>query len=192
MKLSVSIVLVSTAAALVGCQQPQAAEAQPALHSLERRARPQVIVVAAAKAGSVTTPSKVVVDDQQPRAEVDLDAELQVKRLIIAKDVENREPVEPASAFATTFDGPIYAFVEVGNRDRVASEVYVSFIREGGIERGPITLRVGPAPRWRTWANTRLAKQKGTWFAVVRDASGKELARREFEITGEEAPVPAV
>ncbi len=190
MKLSITIALVSAAAALVGCQQPQAAETRHALHSLERRARPQVIVIAP-KAEPVTAPSEVVAHKQAPREAMDLDAELGVKRLIIAKEVKNREPVEPASTFATTFDGPIYAFVEVSNRDRVASEVYVSFIREGGIERGPITLRVGPAPRWRTWANTRLAKQKGTWFAVVRDASGNELAREKFEITSEQGPVPA-
>ena len=189
MKLAVSIALTATlAAAAVGCQEPSSHLARGATAAIAQRARPTVVVVAP----KATPPTVATPDRTDPAEQVDLDAELGVKRLIIAKGVKDREPVDPGATFASTYDGPIYAFVEVRNSDRVASEVYVSFLREGEAERGPITLRVGPSPRWRTWANTRLANKPGAYFAIVRDASGKELARQRFEVAAEPTgPIPA-
>jgi hypothetical protein len=191
MKLTVSLTLTTAlAAALVGCQEPPSQIARGATDALAQRARPTVVVVAPSPR---TTPPTVVAPDRaEPAERLDLDAELGVKRLVIAQGVKDREPVDPAVTFASNHDGPIYAFVEVSNADRVASEIYVSFVREGEPERAPISLRVGSSPRWRTWATTRLAKKPGAYFAIVRDAAGKELGRERFEVRAEPAaPVPA-
>jgi len=111
-----------------------------------------------------------------------LPAELRVKRLVIAHGVEDREPVDPTESFSLQHTKRIYAFVEVRNVDQVESAIYVTFEPEKGPSRGHVRLRVGQSPRWRTWAYTRAVQKEGSWWAVVRDGQGKELARKPFEI----------
>jgi len=112
------------------------------------------------------------------------DARLTVKRLVIAEGVSSREPVGAATTFAASEADRSYAFVELENADRLASEVTVTFLPPDGEPAiGNVTLDVGASPRWRTWAYTRGARQAGTWTAVVRSMSGKVLAKAPFEIT---------
>jgi len=202
LKLGVGIALL---AGLVGCdgstgsQRVEAGGLERLDSQIEqlataRTAEPPVVAVhnglADGKAKAVSTPRpKTAEPDDEPA--VDLDAELRVKRLVIAHGVENREPVQPATAFTKGEQERIYAFVEVGNQDRANSEIFVSFVRKGTEERGRIRLRVGASPRWRTWAYTRLAREEGQWVAIVRDARGDELARTEFEIRGGAPAEPA-
>ena len=122
----------------------------------------------------------------EPEPEVDVDADLYVKRLVIAHGVDSHEPVDANDSFGSDNDR-IYAFVEVGNRDRSNSEIYVSFVKDGADDNGGVRLRVGASPRWRTWAFTRLANDPGTYQAVVKNAKGHELARTTFEVTDEPA-----
>jgi hypothetical protein len=186
------------ALSLVGCADAEtcapAASAQPPTDSAQAdsaQAQPAVeakrdatdagkhapTVVATAKAPVIEPPTIVK------------DADLYVKRIVIAHDVNDREPVEPASTFSKSEDR-IYAFVEVGNRDALDSEIYVSFVRDGGSDNEGVRLRVGAAPRWRTWAYTAIAKTPGRWHAVVKNADGDELARAPFEVTPD-APTTA-
>jgi hypothetical protein len=113
----------------------------------------------------------------------DVDADTFVKRLVIARGVENREPIGAAPNFAKSEGKRIYAFVEVGNRSPSASEVSVSFRHKGGQEHGRVPLRVGASPRWRTWAYTDLATEVGAWEAVVRNARGDIIGRQSFTVT---------
>jgi hypothetical protein len=109
---------------------------------------------------------------------------LTVKRLVVAQGVKGREPVDAASSFSVEQAKKIYAFVEVENKERAASEITVSFEPpDGGDSRGNVKLAVGAEPRWRTWAFTRTAHTAGAWTAVVKDARGEVLARAPFEIT---------
>jgi hypothetical protein len=112
------------------------------------------------------------------------DDSLIVKRLVVARGVKNREPVDPT----TTFDGAtthkVYAFVEVENRGSEPGEILVEFEPPGGGgAHGDITLAVGAAPRWRTWAYTRTVNTPGSWTAVVKNKRGEALARAPFEVT---------
>lgn len=111
------------------------------------------------------------------------DGRLTVRRLVVAQGVRNREPVEPGTTFKSDA-GKIYAFVEVENRGRAPGEIVVEFEPPGGGDaHGDVTLAVGAAPRWRTWAYTRTAKVAGSWTAVVKNGKGDVLARAPFEIT---------
>jgi hypothetical protein len=132
--------------------------------------------------------TKAEADDDGDEPSVDLDADLYVKRLVLARGIEGREPLQPSSVFFTGQQSRIYAFIEVGNRDRRASEVRVSFVREGDAEQGVVTLKVGASPRWRTWAFTRKARKPGRYTVIVRDGRGEELARKPFTLQGEDAP----
>jgi hypothetical protein len=181
------------ALSLVGCADAEtcapAASAQPPTDSAQTEPAVEAkrdatdagkhapTVVATAKAPVIEPPTIVK------------DADLYVKRIVIAHDVNDREPVDPASTFSKSEDR-IYAFVEVGNRDALDSEIYVSFVRDGGSDNEGVRLRVGAAPRWRTWAYTAIAKTPGRWHAVVKNADGDELARAPFDVTPD-APTTA-
>jgi hypothetical protein len=105
-----------------------------------------------------------------------------VKRFVLAGAVKDREPVDAG----TTFNGSrkVYAFVEIENRGGAPAEIVVEFQPPGGgAPRGDVTLAVGPAPRWRTWAYTRTASTPGSWTAVVKNRKGDVLARAPFEVT---------
>jgi hypothetical protein len=121
------------------------------------------------------------------------DAELRIKRLVVAKGVEGREPVGAADDFVLDETEQVYAFVEVHNVDSAESEIFVTFEPERGPARGHVRLRVGPTPRWRTWAYTRGVRTPGTWAAVVRGGDGEPLARTTFVVRSRSAePRPAI
>ncbi len=112
----------------------------------------------------------------------DLGADLFVKRLVISTGVKNREPVGVGNAFSESQSDKIFAFVEVGNRDQVPSELYVTFMNKTTGKSRRVPLQVGAGARWRTWVFTRNATA-GKWYAVVKNAKGKALASATFEIT---------
>ena len=105
-----------------------------------------------------------------------------VKRLVIASDIEEREPVELASA---KVNEPIVAFVELNNKHDTESDIVVTFEHESGKKVGYVELTVPPkSPRFRTWGRTRNIKDAGEWTAIVSTKSGEELARKSFTVAG--------
>jgi hypothetical protein len=106
-----------------------------------------------------------------------------VKKLVIAKGVQNRQPVDEGETFSADDLDKLYAYVEVENTDAHEGDIVVAFEPPEGPAQGNVTLAVGPSPRWRTWAYTRSAHKLGTWNAVVKTTEGKVLARTPFEIT---------
>ncbi|WP_438030985.1 DUF2914 domain-containing protein [Sorangium sp. So ce233] len=109
--------------------------------------------------------------------------ELHVVRLVVTKGIAGREPLEPATSFVSAEIDRIYAFVELANKDRVSSEISVTFAPPDGSAPLRIPLAVGAQRRFRTWAATRKARAAGLWSVMVSDAAGKELARASFTIT---------
>jgi hypothetical protein len=118
-------------------------------------------------------------------------AKLSVKRITLARGVDHREPVDPSASFDAKAQ-KVYAFVELDNPERLPGEITVEFQPPskkyevaGGVRgsMGRVTLGVGEASRWRTWAFTRQAHEVGAWTAIVRDERGHELARETFDVT---------
>lgn len=147
--------------------------------------------VAAAASTSAPTTAPAVKDAAKAadakRAKVSAaDAPLKVKRLVVTEAIarKSREPLGEKTSFKADDTDKIYAFVEVENPAEAESEVFVTFEPQGdGASQGQVSLHVGASPRWRTWAFTRNAKKAGQWAAVVRDADGKVLAKKPFEVT---------
>lgn len=185
------IVASLTALSLAGCNP--FASPEPVRSDLTARTQarapsaaiePSCACSASAEAQKAVPPARKPANATKPApAPAVLDADLGVKRLVLARGVEGREPVEPSETFALDEAKQIYAFVEVQNPDQVESEIFVTFEKDGGPSVGHVTLRVGPSSRWRTWAFTRGATTAGKWTAVVRDGDGDLLARQPFEIT---------
>lgn len=109
--------------------------------------------------------------------------ELRVVRLVVSRGIADREPIEPATSFASAEIDRLYAFVELANKDRATSEITVTFTPPDGGAPLRIPLAVGAQQRFRTWAATRKARAAGLWSVTVSDAADKELARASFTIT---------
>ena len=173
-------------ASLIGCgRERPPMKAEEGIAKLPRTApialAPTVApVVTPAPAPSATIATAPVKANPKPTSD---GSHLKVKRLVVAPSVKDREPVDAATSFKAEDLDRLYAFVEVENADREASEIFVTFEPAKGASHGQVTLEVGAAPRWRTWAWTRGPKQPGSWEAVVRNAKGDILARTPFEIT---------
>lgn len=115
-------------------------------------------------------------------------AGLTLSRLVVTTGIERREPV-PSPVLTTA--GPTVAFIEIGNDAPEATKILVTFERAGAAPVGNVWLDVpGGQRRYRTWARSGLVKIPGSWVAVVRSESGRELGRQEFTVqpTGEPQP----
>lgn len=193
-----SVVVVGALAVGCGNRQDHAAHGTQALAPATCVAPPAETAKAAAAAPSVAAaaaPSAVAATSKASEKagktaaksqKADADAKLKVRRLVVAESIERktREPVGAKASFKATDSDKIYAFVEVENPTKAESEVFVTFEpQDAGASQGQVTLRVGEAARWRTWAYTRGAKKAGSWAAVVRSADGTVLAKTPFEVT---------
>ena len=112
-------------------------------------------------------------------------SEVNIRRFVLCKSVANREPVEPAGTFQRERGGRIWAFVEAANlRGTGDATVTVSFESQDrpGAASPPVTLKIGPGQRYRTWARVTAWRPAGRYEAVLRDSSGAVVARRPFEV----------
>lgn len=187
--MTVAAVVLGTAM-LAGCSErsglrPTVQAEAPAQAAPSATTTP-VVAAPAPSATPAASPTATVKEPAKPEPRKTArsgDARISVRRLVVAQGVRNREPVEPGTTFKSDA-GKIYAFVELENRGRDAGEIVVEFEPPGGgAPHGDVTLAVGAAPRWRTWAYTRTAKVAGSWTAVVKNKQGDVLARAPFEVT---------
>src|SRR6187431_2382827 len=137
--------------------------------------------------GASTLPlgSAGAVGDSRPSSEIKAESDgLKLKRFVVARKIENREPV-PGDQF-TLGSAPVYAFVEFENSARAARSVRVMFQNQDTkASVGHVKLTVpGTSERFRTWGNTRLIRDPGHWVAVVSTIDGVELGRAPFEVKG--------
>jgi hypothetical protein len=110
---------------------------------------------------------------------------LRVRRVVVATDVVDREPVGASERF----DGDeerLFVFVDLANAGE-ATEVVVTFEPEVSSREAHVTGLVeldvpGGVRRHRTWAWSRNVHAPGRWSAVVRDLDGAELARAPFVV----------
>lgn len=115
----------------------------------------------------------------EPAPSLPAPGDITLARVVPTAAVEDREPAGAPRADAER----TFAFVEAANASDVETELSIVFVSPDGDRGRPITLRLPPAPRWRTWATTRHTHGRpGRWVLVVSDASGEELARQPFEV----------
>lgn len=109
---------------------------------------------------------------------------LSLRTFTLAKEVEDREPIDPTDSFSRSEDQRIVAFLEVANPARTATTVTVHWARQDGADRFPPTSIDIPAyRRWRTWAYTTPRRLSvGEHLCIVKAADGRELGRKAFEV----------
>ncbi len=108
---------------------------------------------------------------------------LDVRRVAVARAIEEREPIDPASTFLAE-DAKLFAHFELTNREGTEDRhPMVVFVGPDGQDRGLIELDVpAGAPRWRTWAYSRNIRMPGEWRVELRDEDGQVLTDHEFTI----------
>lgn len=106
---------------------------------------------------------------------------LRAKRLVVAREVDEREPVGVARSFDAGRVTEVAAFVELINDAREPAQIAVRFEPPRGAPF-EVPLEVGAAPRWRTWATTKRPLEAGTWGVRVVDEAGVTIARTTFEV----------
>lgn len=104
---------------------------------------------------------------------------LNIARMEIASNVENREPVGIAATFPATQER-VYCFLEFKD---VTAETSVNVVWTLGMnEMGKVPLTVKPFSKYRTWAYKTIGGLKGEWKVDVVDASGNVLKSATFKI----------
>ncbi len=105
--------------------------------------------------------------------------ELKVEQAVIAKDVQNREPVEPGEKFAADV-GKVYCFTKISGAKGETEIKHVWYL--GDKMMGEVPLKLNGSP-WRTWSIKTIDKSMtGAWKVEVKDATGNLLSTVNFTI----------
>jgi hypothetical protein len=137
-------------------------------------------------APSVAEVGEPIIEDAEslspPTPELYSEGGLTLRRFALTRGVENREPIDPAFVFPNE-EAPLFAFVDVANATDEDRSVRVIFESPTGEQMGLVDLDIpSEAPRWRTWALSRMITEPGQWEAVVETDEGDLLGRISFEI----------
>jgi hypothetical protein len=106
-------------------------------------------------------------------------AQLGVAQAVIARDVTNREPVDPGTSFARDV-GELICFSKITGASGETSVVHVW--KHGDTEMARVELPVKSAS-WRTWSRKKILPEwTGAWTVEIQDANGKVLDTQSFSI----------
>lgn len=181
--------LLASSGHLAGCDTNAPSKKDTTPKTLSETKETQPSVPPSTKEDDAPTALKTPAPEDQKKSEKEETKESEkelmapfVKRLVIASEIKEREPVELIDA---KIEEPVVAFVEFKNAEDADMGVVVTFEHEDGKKVGFVELNVpGKSPRYRTWARTRNIKTPGEWTAIVSSKSGEELARKTFQVAG--------
>lgn len=106
-----------------------------------------------------------------------------IARHLITVGIDNREPARMGTSFSVSRDQTVHCYLEADNRDGPERKLTATWFHEGNKQFGT-DLKIGPSPRWRTWARTRLQPEKlGAWRCDLVDAAGKTVSSAGFTVT---------
>lgn len=110
---------------------------------------------------------------------------LEIAELTLAKGYEQREPVEPTTAFSVG-DGRVWVVLRVKNTTGSEATIRVTFETAsrdlGEVPVGGVTLTIPPSTRgYRTVARTAL-RRAGSYRVVVRTESGAVLQSADYQV----------
>ena len=106
-------------------------------------------------------------------------APFDVQRLVICKDVQDREPVEISDTFSAETT-KVYAFLEAVD---IPADTQIDFVWfHTGNELVRVTVPVRQGSRWRTYSNKNLYGLTGSWQVEIQDANGSVIGAVAFEV----------
>jgi hypothetical protein len=124
----------------------------------------------------VTAMAVLVVSTFTAHAGVNL---FSVTRMVVASNVEEREPVGVADSF-TPDTGRVYCFIEAQNIQRQTTARTVWY--HGAEEVASIKLDLGQGSRWRTFSVVTIGGRTGNWRVDLRDATDRVVQSVDFRV----------
>jgi hypothetical protein len=116
--------------------------------------------------------------DEQ-KQEAPAKSELSIEKAVVAKGVENREPVEPGETFSKDV-GTVYCFAKIVGAKGPTDIKFTWY--NGDKDMGTVSFPVSTSP-WRTWASKTIEpSMTGAWKVEIKDSSGNLLATASFKI----------
>lgn len=102
-----------------------------------------------------------------------------VSKMVVAEDVQNREPVGVAEIFPASTES-VYCFIEATN---ISEDTEVTFVwYHEGQEMRSFTVPVMQGLRWRTFAYKNLYGKPGNWKVEVKDKAGNSVKSIQFKV----------
>jgi hypothetical protein len=102
-----------------------------------------------------------------------------VERLVIAADIQNREPIGIADTFPSTTE-MVYCFLETNNIKEDTKVIFKWYYEGKEIHSYEMPLKKGD--RWRTFAYKNLYGKRGTWEVAIEDSAGKTVKTVSFTV----------
>ncbi len=92
-----------------------------------------------------------------------------INRMVVSKDVVDKEPVGVGDFFSAVTE-KLYCFLEASNIERDMQVSFVWIWSSQEMARVNMTLQKGN--RWRTYSSKKLVGLKGQWKVELQDSSG--------------------
>jgi hypothetical protein len=103
----------------------------------------------------------------------------QIKRLVIAGSIENREPVGIVNAFSSSTE-KVYCFLEAVD---ISEDTTASFVwYQGEQETARVQLPLIKSKKWRTYSSKKLGGRTGDWRVELRDENDMVLETVSFTV----------
>lgn len=94
------------------------------------------------------------------------DPNFTIKKVVVAKDVQNRQPVGVSDTFSSAI-GKVYCHILATDIKRDSEIVVTWYYAEKKIHTYKLPLKKGTS--WRTFAYKNISGKKGNWRVVIRD-----------------------
>lgn len=108
-----------------------------------------------------------------------LDSQFTLQRLVIAKDVQNREPVGVSDTFPATTK-KVYCFLDAKEIKKDTQIKVVWYWKDKKVHTYKLPLKQGY--RWRTFAYKNLSGHKGNWKVKIKDSEGYLVKSISFKV----------
>ena len=95
------------------------------------------------------------------------DPQFTIKKLVVATDVKNRQPVGVSDTFSSAI-GKVYCFIMATDIAQDSEIIVTWYFEEKKIHTYKLPLKQGNM--WRTFAYKNVSGKKGDWIVVIRDS----------------------
>ena len=107
------------------------------------------------------------------------DPQFTIKKLVIAEDVKDREPVGVSDTFPSKIE-KVYCFIMATDIAQDSEIIVTWYFAEKKTHTYKLLLKQGT--RWRTYAYKNVAGKKGDWRVVISDAEGHIYKSAAFTV----------
>lgn len=105
--------------------------------------------------------------------------EFSISRIVIAGDVQDREPIGVAETFPASTE-KVYCFIEAANISENTEAIFVWY--HEGQEMRTFSLPIMQGPRWRAFAYKNLYGKTGNWKVEIKDKTGNSVKSIAFKV----------